>query len=564
MPTPLNIKYQYLIDLIGEAKTEQVLEDLATALKDQPAYAAYNKEVTLLSNNFSQLQRAKRIDVIGFQNYTTKSNQINNALLEILEDLKEGKAYHSHNVESISFTGFWKIASILAILLLGILGGIGAASYFFFFNKEEKIEWECPAYNSPSFKVLVLPFHNELPTGRTAPHKHIVSRLTAFSKEENLAVHIGTIQPDGAINAIYDEAEAEEYIQECKPDMLVWGQADILDATTGITVHYSLKDPIQFEWLTDFETDGKIDTVLQDALTSASFEGATEQIEEVLERILKVTVAFKEKNYSAIAKLPASGLTETTMAVEKAITLNMQYIEAESYKNENEPEKAIATYSKILAAEPTATLALNNRAHLQYKQKQWDEALADFNTLETLDAANPEIIFKKATIHETLGNLGAAKTDYSRAEKGCPPRMKKPIKENIQRVEKKIATEKDKNSRRRGTTPTNSSVPRPVRPQISKDASVESLLEQAIINNRIGANKEAEAKAIAILEKDSKNKKAIKELIKAKYFQDNSIDLSDLKKDPNLRKIDSMTLKKLKDPVLEAVLRNGIAKRSKR
>ena len=89
-------------------------------------------------------------------------------------------------------------------------------------------------------------------------------------------------------------------------------------------------------------------------------------------------------------------------------------------------------------------------------------------------------------------------------------------------------------------------------------------MEQAIINNRIGANKEAEAKAIAILEKDSKNKKAIKELIKAKYFQDNSIDLSDLKKDPNLRKIDSMTLKKLKDPVLEAVLRNGIAKRSKR
>ena len=130
MPASLNINYRKLTDLLSEAKTEEVLDALERALTNQPNYTDYLKEVVVLSNNYSQLQRARRIDIIGFQNYTTKSNQITNALLEIIEDLKEGKAFQDHQTKPISFVGVWKIMAIFSFLLVGLLAVIGAVYYF--------------------------------------------------------------------------------------------------------------------------------------------------------------------------------------------------------------------------------------------------------------------------------------------------------------------------------------------------------------------------------------------------------------------------------------------------
>jgi len=562
MPTPLNINYQTLIDLLSEAKTEEVLDVLEQALTSQPNYSDYLKEVVVLSNNHNQLQRARRIDIIGFQNYTTKSNQITNALLEIIEDLKEGKAYQAHETKSISLVAFWKIAAILAFILLGILAAISAGAYFFLMDKEKEIQWECPTYSDLPFKVLVLPFHKELPPGRIPPHQHIVSRLENFSKKENLAVDIGTLQTGGVIPPAYTQEEALVYANKCNPDMLVWGKADILDAKTGVVVHYLLTNPTQFEWISDFDVEGRTSILLKDALTPTSFKGATQQIENALEKLLKVTVAFKSKDYKAVVNFQES-LPEANnnLKVTKKIDRDIQYMKAESYVKLNEPKKAITTYTKILEVEPDASLALNNRAHLQLEQKELGKALADFNALETLEKATYETYYKKAEIHEQLGNLGAAKKDFQKAEVVSPTPMKANIQDQVQRVEKKIIIKKDKISKDKKPKPVKPTpppnAPTPASPQTPKDVAVNTLLEEAIDNNVIGAIQEAEEKVMEVLKKQPKNKKALKEYIKTKYFQDNTISLSDLKKYPYLKNIDSITLRKLKDPVLDVILQNG-------
>lgn len=561
MSQTLNINYQNLTDLLSEAKTEEVLDALEKALSDQPNHTDYLKEVILLSNNHSQLQRARRIDIIGFQNYTTKSNQINNALLEIITDLKEGKAYSSHKTETISLVGFRKIATLLSFLLVAIFAAIGVAAYYFLIDKKEKkIQWECPTYSSLPFKVLVLPFHKELPAGRIPPHQHLVSRLENFSKEESLALQIGTIQPEGVIQAVYTQEEANQYGSKCQPDMLVWGRADILDEKTGLVVHYLLTNPTNFQWLSDFDIEGKTSILLKDALTPTSFKGATQQIEEALEKILRATVAFKSKEYGKVTAIYDSISEEVTNLTTKETDRNLQYMNAESLWKSNQQEKAIATYTNILKEEPNATLALNNRAHLQLEQKEWGKALADFNALETLDKATYETYYKKAEIHEQLGNLGAAEKDYKKAEAASPTQMKATIKDQLQRVEKKIVVKKDKISKSKKPKPNrpnnSASTPRPASPQITKEAVVKNLLKEAVDNNAIGATMEAEKNVMEVLKNHPKNKKALKELIRAKYFQDNTISISDLKKHPYLKNVDSLSLKKLKDPVLDAIIRN--------
>ena len=421
--------------------------------------------------------------------------------------------------------------------------------------------------------MLVLPFNKEISNDRTPPHIHIISRLDEFSRSKNLQVHIGTIQSEADIEPAYSQQEANKSASRCEPDMLVWGRADILEEKTGLVMHYSLTNPAQFEWISDFETDGKIDTILTDALTPKTYEGATREIEEVLEKIIESTIAYKNGEYATVINitetLPKGSASSTQ---EEEATMFLQYLGAASYQKTNQPEKAIATYSDILEKDPIATLALNNRAHLQFKQKKYNKALVDFNALETLDKANYEVLYKKAEAHEHLGNLGAAKEDFEKAESICPPGVKKTITAHRQQVEKKIKIEEDKISKanrakpKRG--PKNKVVPNTpttaTRP-LSKAAQTEQLITEAAQQNTIGNAVLAEEKAIEILKTQPTNKKALKELIRAKYFQDHSISIRDLKKNPYLSGLDPATLQKWNDdPVLEVVLRNEMIRRKSR
>lgn len=564
----LNINYQQLTDLISEAKTEQAFDILQKALQGQVDYGTYFKEVVLLSNNYSQLERAKRIDIVGFQDYTTKSNQITNALLELIEDLEEGKA---HQPTKISLIGFWNILAILGFLAAVVIGGIGTIAYFSLIDKEEEqgaVIWKCPVYNTPAFKVLVLPFNKDISENRTPPHLHIASRLDEFSRSKQLQVHIGTIQSEQEIEPAYSQQEAQRYADKCNPDMLVWGNADMVGNKTGLVMHYSLTNPAQFDWLSEFETTGKIDTILTDALTTKTYEGATREIEQVLQKIIEATVAYKNEEYAKVISITETlpkGIT-ILEGGEKNADFDWQYMRAKSFRKIDQPAKAIDIYSEILEKDPTAALALNNRGYLQLQQKEYSKALADFNTLETLDKANYEVIYRKAEIHEQLGDLGAAKAGLKKAQAACPPSAKKTINAHIQQVEKKIKIKEDKISKANRATPATRSsdvvdpsprTPRTANTQAAKTAArTKALLIEAAQQNTIGNTAIAEEKIIEVLKKQPNNKKALKELIRSKYFEDNTISLSDLQKNPYLRNINATTLKKLNDPILDIVLRN--------
>jgi len=104
------------------------------------------------------------------------------------------------------------------------------------------------------------------------------------------------------IKAISDESEARNYTTKCQPDMLVWGLANFLEGNTAITTSYSILNKTGLGRISDFSPEGTLDTLLQAAYFSSTFEGATSQIEEVLEKLLKTMVAFNEGDYPAVVK----------------------------------------------------------------------------------------------------------------------------------------------------------------------------------------------------------------------------------------------------------------------
>ena len=568
--TALNINYSLLKTWISDARTEEVLNNLEQALRNKPSYKDYLNEVILLSSSYSTLERGRRIDILNFQNYTTKVNQINQSLLSILDDLEEGKEL-TRSAAKIPMYPYWKMVMPLFMLTLVFLGLVGGG--FYYFLKQDQIKtpttveaWTCPTYKKDYFKVLILPFQNETLPGTTSPYNLIASRLNDFCETEGLHAQIGRIQPDGVIKSIVNKKEADAYIAECDPDMLIWGQATIRDDKTAIAINYSILNPAEFEYISDFEPQGNKETLLTDALLPSTFKGTTQEIEEVLKTLLKVSVAFSNKDYPSVIKeleVPSSTPSFRTSA---AANIWASYAKAESYQKTNQIDKAIDAYSEVLAVEPTATLALNNRGHLNLQQEKLDEALADFNTIETLDEANYEVIYKKGEIHEKLGNFGEAHKDYTRAKSVCPPKVKEQINNHLQAVDEKIKIEKNKISGllKPVSLPPKitKKTPNSSKPQTSKEFN--KLIEKAIVHNKIGSVKEAEAAVMSVLKEEPKNKKAIKELIRASYFKDNSIDITELRTVPYLKDIDSVALIQLQDPVVKSIIRNERTKKKKK
>jgi len=565
--TTPNINYRLLKTWISDARTEEVLANLEEALRDNSSYNDYLNEVILLSSSFSTLEQGRRIDILNFQNYTTKVNQINQALLSILDDLEAGKEL-TRSVANIPIYPYWKMVMPFFIVMLILLGIVGGGIYYFINNGQgtntstppptEEL-WTCPTFKEGYFKVLILPFQNEPLPGTTSPYKLIASHLNDFSEREGLRAQIARIQPDRAINAIVYKEEADAYITKCEPDMLIWGQATIKDDKTAIAINYAILNPAEFEYISDFEPQGKRETLLTDALLPSTFKGTTQEIEEVLKKLLKVTVAFSNKDYPSVIKELEVSSTIADFAPSAAANMWISYAKAKSYRENNQIDKAIDAYSEVLAEEPTATLALNNRAQLNLDQENWDEALADFNTMENLDKADYEVFYKKGKIHEKLGNLGAAKEDFSRAKSVSPSKAKPTIESHLKEVVEKIEVEKRKISNTEKSVSSNpystGEIPNPGKPQTTKDLN--ELLQQAKANNRIGDTKKAEAATMKVLKDDPKNKKAMKELIRSKYFQDNSVDITELQKIPYLKDIDSAALEQLHDPVVKSIIRNG-------
>jgi len=573
--TTPNINYRLLKTWISDARTEEVLDNLEEVLSNKPSYKAYLNEVILLSSSFSTLEQGRRIDILNFQNYTTKVNQINQALLSILDDLEAGKEL-TRSVAKIPIYPYWKMVMPFFILMLVLLGLVAGGIYYFINNGQgtntptppptEEL-WTCPTFKKDYFKVLILPFQNEPLPGTTSPYNLIASHLNEFSEAEDLHAQIARIQPDGAIDAIVYKEEAKDYIAKCDPDMLIWGQATIKDDKTAISINYSILNPSEFEYISDFEPQGKKETLLTDALFPSTFKGTTQEIEEVLKQLLKVTVAFSNKDYPSVIKELEGPLTAPSIEFSLASNMWINYVGAKSYRETNQKDKAIAAYSEVLEIEPTATLALNNRARLNLEQENWDEALADLNTIENLDKADYEVYYKKGEIHEKLGDLGAAKDNFFRAKSVSPPKAKPTIESHLKEVVEKIEVEKRKISNTEksvSSAPSSTGkTPNPGRPQTTKDLN--QLIEQAEANNKVGDTKKAEAAIMKVLKDDPKNKKAMKELIRAKYFQDNSVDITELQKIPYLKDLDSAALEQLHDPVVKSIIRNGrVGKKGKK
>jgi len=551
MAAALKIDYNKLKEQIGAGQTKEVLDLLRKHLQTQEEYKDYLNEVILISSNYQTLERARRIDILHFQNYRTKSNQIIYSVLALIDDLEKGRSIKQK--EQPKVLPFWKIATALLFLITFLLGVISIAIYYF--HKEEvhvhtdtptsiPLTWECPDFEEDVFNVLVLPFHDEK-NAPTKPHKLIADQLDRFCKEENLAAQISRLQNDEQVKSVVTEAETTPYTEKCEPDMIVWGYTTLIDKVLNITTKYSIVNPFEFTQIATDNLTQVVDTELHAFGSPADYEKATFKIQEVLKTLLKVLIAYENKDYSTVVK-KGKEIQDITKDEPNIV---LSFIEAESHYKLGNKTEAIDAYSKVLDIDPTTTLALSNRAHLSLEQRELGTALADLTTLIDV-AAKPDYATyqKRAIVNEELNDLGAAKADLIQAKKFCPTPQKTTIDQQINTIDTKIKLMNTTKPKGNG------------KETLNKNESLNDARNQ----NKMGNTKNAASRAKAMLKQNPKHEEAIEILVETKILEKPTITISELKKIPELKNINEKSLKKFKNPRFRTIIQNEKVARFKK
>lgn len=566
MSKKLNIDYQNLKNLVQESKTKEVLEVLVKEVPQLGIYEAYHRKIIIHISDLHELEGEKSVNTINPDEYDRKLNQIKIATLRLLDDLKAGRQQPVKKEEKKKMA-VWQIA----LLIFSLIGSIAGLSYLFM-NTEPKPpiditqeNWQCPNFRPMAdFKVLVLPFQDQH-NGTNKPHKLIAQKLERFCLQEKIPAGAGIIQKDEGIGILVSKEEARPYIEECEPNMIVWGTAMAASDNQDVSINYYINDKAEFIWLSDHNVEGYVDTLIERPTSYLGYQGATYKIEEVL-ILLKQTIALKTNQPEK-----AIGLAkETSQIQDKEAKLISNHLLAESYQRVGQSEKAIETYTKALEIAPNDALSLNNRAHLNLRKKNFNGALTDLDRMVITKQANYETYIKRAEINEELGNLGEAKKDLNQAKGMSPPKnSNRVIDGQIKGLDIKIEVLKNTQAPANPSTSTSGGrTPTITKPTVGSSvvatnpAAIKSI-QEATKANQIGSYQKAESKAMKVLKKDAKNKEALTQLIKAKYFQNKNITITELKKSRYLQDIDKAKLTALKDPVFKSIIQNGEVRKAK-
>jgi tetratricopeptide (TPR) repeat protein len=88
-----------------------------------------------------------------------------------------------------------------------------------------------------------------------------------------------------------------------------------------------------------------------------------------------------------------------------------------AYQAQNEFDRALADYDRVISLDPSQTAARNNKADIFIALRRYDAAAAELDAAIGLNPGDPDLFYNRALVREKLGNYPQAMEDYDRAAK---------------------------------------------------------------------------------------------------------------------------------------------------
>ncbi|HKP47103.1 MAG TPA: tetratricopeptide repeat protein [Pyrinomonadaceae bacterium] len=110
-----------------------------------------------------------------------------------------------------------------------------------------------------------------------------------------------------------------------------------------------------------------------------------------------------------------AALADYNKAAELSNRASAHYGRGNALDEKGLTDEALAAYSKALEIDPNYVMALNNRAYIRLKRKEYDEAIADSTRALALDGRHANSYTNRALAREHKRDLDGAISDYTKA-----------------------------------------------------------------------------------------------------------------------------------------------------
>lgn len=416
--------------LVGQAETKVALSKMLAFLDTDPQYRKLASLARLAQSKYERASRDLDIGTITNKEANLSFNLASRTLLKLTEDLEQHNLQpKGYEIQPSMFSK--KLVQILTAITVLMSIGLGVWIYIEFFKSEPIVMVdgaECPVFDESSeFDILMLPFESA-ESSAVGAHTYIKRRIDELADQYGLNINIEIFKDYFEHNDSPGIKEASDIGKQCQAKLIIWGVSE--ETPQGKIVSTSFKylgdENFKFTKLTiDDKVNNAVDTL--ESFSSIQTGGVlTAEIETIIYMVMGL-VANRSHNYeSAVAVLEEAeskgfSLRNSQIKGDTSTTgLLPDMILADSYIATHNPDKALMTYDSILEAHPNYGFALNNRAILNFQQKNYPEAIEDLEAQLDASPEDAKTWTIKARAHRALEQLDKADKYLDKAEKIAP------------------------------------------------------------------------------------------------------------------------------------------------
>ncbi|MBK9336587.1 MAG: tetratricopeptide repeat protein [Lewinellaceae bacterium] len=373
--------------LISQGNLEEGYEQLVKLLESSEKYAELANIARINQGDLYQLKSQNLKGTISGDEARRATNQLADNALKIVRLLESGKVSFESEIPPNSSKA-WRYY---------VIGGVGAlvvaaVLWFVFFNPSD----ECPAFSEEAeTRVMILPFLGA--DKKNDPAIDIMDEMNDWI-EETPELRVKTLAD---VHRRYDidqeypnSTEAVEIARNCNAQMLVWGKV----RGQTLDVRYRLLDAGGVRLAGD--------TIIS-RLLSVTEEAGLSSDAKAVSRLLYMVLANYKRTPIAAGAMHA--MDESLAALkdsgneEMSVDTSTSFIMADHYILKNEPEKAIAVYSKVLEVYPDNPTAHLKRGALLLQSANYRAAARDLEAVPSESkTTNPAL--REARIKAFLGS----------------------------------------------------------------------------------------------------------------------------------------------------------------
>lgn len=415
--------------LLGQAETKTALAKMLAFLDSEPKYKKLAALARLAQSKYLRASRNLDSGTITNQEANLTFNLVTRTLLKLIDDVEHNQLKPTgYDIQPSMFSS--KLVRILTAITVLMGLALGVWIYIEFFKSEETVVngVECPEFDESSeFNILILPFEsaNSSPIGA---HTYIKRRIDELADHHGLNINIEIFKNYFEENDSPGIKEATDIGTECGARLVIWGVSETTNKGKIVSTSFKYLEEDKFKF-TKLQVDGSINNVVDtlSSFSSIQTDGVlTTEIETIIYIVFGL-VANRSHHYeSAVAAFEDAKSMGVNLQVAQVkgdtstATLLPQMILADSYIATDEQEKALMTYDTILKAHPNYGFALNNRAVLNIKRKNFPKAIDDLEVQLIIQPEDAKVLTTKAQVHRELEQLDKADKDLEKAEQIAP------------------------------------------------------------------------------------------------------------------------------------------------